>query len=362
MEIKNLDKQSKIHTSDITPHLTTRGLIPENQETPIHFLPYWITPTEYFFLRNHFEYPDISQDSFQLLVEGEVKKPHVFTFDDMIQMPSKTLVLPLECSGNQRKMFKPKVFGKQWTDGAISQGIWKGVPLSYLLSDVDINDTAIEVVFEAYDKGERKDTGETVNYARSLPIEKALHNDTLIAYELNGNTIPYEHGFPLRLIVPNWYAMASVKWLKKITVIDHHFQGPFQTIDYNYYPNKENDKGKYPVTTMHVNSMILQPLGRTILDTGFHLIEGIAWTGMGNVVEVELSINDKWYEVDLVTDPMQPYSWVYWSYVWNINEKGEYRLLSRAKDSYGHIQPKEAFWNRKGYGYNAIYEIVVKIE
>lgn len=357
-----MDNKKKISESEITPYLTTRGLIPENQETPIHFLPFVITPTEYFFQRNHFEYPEIDQESFQLSVSGEVLNTRTYTYDDILKMPSKTLVIPLVCSGNQRKKFKPNVFGIQWTDGAVSQGVWKGVPLSHFLEDVGVKDTAIEVVFEAYDRGEHKGTEEIINYARSLPIDKALHNDTLIAYELNGRPIPYEHGFPFRLIVPGWYAMASVKWLKNISVIDHHFQGAFQTIDYNYYPNKENDEGKYPVTTIQVNSIILQPLGRSILGRGVHLIEGIAWTGVGTVVEVELGINDKWYEAELLIDPIQPYSWVYWSYVWNIQEKGEYQLLSRAKDSYGHVQPKEAFWNREGYGYNAIYEIIVKIE
>ncbi|KJS22382.1 MAG: sulfite oxidase [Clostridiaceae bacterium BRH_c20a] len=350
--------------SIVKPYLITKDLKPENQETPIHFLRQWITPTKYFFNRNHFAYPEISGQTFFLPIEGEIIRPAIFKYDDLIRMPSKTLILPLECSGNKRAYFDPGVYGEQWKDGALSQGVWRGIPLSSLLSISGLRRRALEVVFEAYDYGERTDLKGIFHYTRSLPVQKALHPDTLIAYELNGKPIPFKQGYPLRLIVPQWYGMASVKWLKKIIAIDHHFKGPFQDIDYNYYPHTDSDEGKTPVTTINVDSIIQQPLDRSILDTGTHIIEGIAWTGAGIIVEVEVSTDggENWHKAKLSQDFSQPYSWTFWKYIWKVSEKAEYTIMSRATDSLGRIQPFEAMWNRKGYGYNAVYTIKVKVE
>ena len=346
------------------PFLTTRNLEPENQETPIHFLREWITPEKLFFIRNHFSYPQLPQQAYLLSIEGEVPRPSVFRYEDLLKMPSKTLVLPLECSGNKRAFFNPRVYGEQWKDGAISQGFWRGVPLADLLTVTGVGANAVEVVFEAYDYGKREDLEGLYPYARSLPIGKALHPDTLVAYELNGKPLPFKQGYPLRLVVPQWYAMASVKWLKRIMVIDHAFQGPFQSIDYQYYPDKDSDAGKKPVTTINVDSIIQQPLDHTILDEGVQRIEGIAWTGTGIITEVEISTDDgrSWKKAQLFQDLDQPYAWTFWTYLWQVPEKGEYTILSRARDTFGNIQPFAAEWNRKGYGYNAVYTIKVKVE
>lgn len=348
----------------IEPYRVTKALRPENQEAPIHFLHQRITPLEYFYLRNHFDYPNLTQQAYDLPIEGEVISPAVFHYENILRMPSKTLTLPLECSGNKRTYFDPKVYGEQWEDGAISQGLWKGVPLSNLLSITGLKSTALEVIFEAYDYGKRKDLEGTFHYVRSLPIQQALNPDILIAYELNGMPIPFKHGFPLRLIVPQWYAMASVKWLKRIIVTGHHFKGPFQELDYNYYPYKDSDVGKKPVTKINVSSIIQQPLSHSILDAGEHVIEGIAWTGAGVILEVEVSTDggESWHKAKLFQDRSQLYSWSFWTYIWKASHKGEYTLMSRAKDSFGRIQPIKAMWNRKGYGYNAAYTIMVKVE
>ena len=348
----------------VKPYLTTKSLMPENQETPIHFLRQWILPEEYFFKRNHFSYPVLNQAAFFLPVQGEIMQPAIFQYEDILRMPSKNLMLPLECSGNKRSYFEPKIYGEQWEDGAISQAMWKGVPLRLLLALTGLKNSAAQVVFEAYDYGEKKELDQVVHYARSLPLEKALHPDTIIAWELNGKPIPFKHGYPLRLIVPQWYAMASVKWLKRIVVIDRHFEGPFQDIDYNYYPSKENDEGKAPVTTINVDSIIQQPMDRSTLDTGTHEIEGIAWTGTGEISEVEVSVNGgaNWQKAEIIRNKAQPYAWVFWKYIWAAAEKGEYTIMSRARDSMGNVQPGTPFWNRKGYGYNAVYSICVKVE
>ncbi|WP_338472460.1 sulfite oxidase [Niallia sp. XMNu-256] len=346
------------------PFLTTRSLHPENQESPIHFLNEWLTSIKYFYRRNHFSYPLLSQRHFWIHIDGMVHKPRFFHYDEILSMPSKSIIVPLECAGNQRANFKPKVYGEQWEEGAISQGKWTGVPLRDILEKVGFSQNAQEIVFVGADSGKKPGVHENIPYTRSLPLEKAMHPDTLIAFQYNDKPINYKHGYPFRLIVPNWYAMASVKWLNTIKVIDYSYKGPFQTDDYVYYPYKDNDKDKFPVTTLNVNSIIQQPLHLSILNTGVHEINGMAWSGRGRIKELQVSFDKgkSWKNATVHQLSNQDYAWSRWSYIWKVEEKGEYTIYARAKDSSGQIQPHTPFWNRKGYGYNAVARITVKVE
>ncbi|MEQ6388175.1 sulfite oxidase [Bacillaceae bacterium S4-13-58] len=296
-------------------------------------------------------------------ISGQVSQPRFFNLNELLSMPRKSLLIPLECSGNKRAKFTPEVFGEQWQDGAISQGKWTGVPLTYLLELVGLTPNALEVLFQGSDYGNKPGKLEKFHFERSLPLEKALHPDTIIAFQYNDIPISFKHGYPLRLIVPNWYAMASVKWLNRIKVIDHHFTGPFQTEDYVYYPDKDSDVGQFPVTTINVNSIIQQPLDLAILETGTHTIQGIAWSGLGPISEVELSFDqsETWIKASLHPLSNQKYVWSKWSYEWKVSQKGEYTIYVRARDSIGRVQPITPFWNRKGYGYNAVSHIKVKV-
>ncbi|SEN75184.1 sulfite oxidase [Lihuaxuella thermophila] len=342
----------------VKPCPLTISLEPENQETPIHFVEDWVTPEEFFYKRNHFRYPSASEAPTTLQIDGIVQRPLVFDLEQLCKLPSKTLAVPLECAGNKRTMYHPRVYGVQWQKGAISQGIWKGVPLHVLLERAGIQSGAKEIVFTGADRGNH------TAYQRSLPVDKAMHPDTIVAYELNGASIPLKHGFPFRLIVPGWYAMASVKWLCRISVIDQSFEGPFQTTDYMYYPHPDSDDGKSPVTTMKVNSIIRQPQDYDILARGTNLIKGIAWTGEGRISEVEVSTDNgvSWEPATLLGDSRHPYAWVFWSYEWEAKQKGEYVILARARDSAGRVQPMQPEWNRKGYGYNGVSRIRVKVD
>ncbi|MGG1572492.1 sulfite oxidase [Fictibacillus sp. NRS-1165] len=346
---------------DVKPYLTTKSLVPENQETPIQFSNNDIVHPKLFYRRNHFTYPNFT--FYFLTVEGLVHTSKAFSLQDIYSFPSKNVKAVLECSGNKRGLFQPKVFGEQWGKGAISQGIWKGVSLRILLQHTGLLNTAKEIVFEGHDFGERPDSNRIVHFSRSLPIEIALDPDTIIAYQYNSRPIPFKHGFPLRLIVPGWYGMASVKWIKKITVIDRAFKGPFQAKDYIYYPNKENEKGKFPVTNINVNSTIQFPREMQLLHKGIYEIKGIAWTGKGSIEKVEISFDEghTWEPCQLDAIP-QKYAWVSWNYKWNAANDGEYAIRSKATDTYGNVQPFDPFWNKKGYGYNAHDRIKVKIE
>lgn len=347
-----------------TPFLTTLSLKPENQESPIHFLHEWQTPSHFFYRRNHFSYPFLTQHHFWIQISGVVYKPRSFHYNEILSMPSKSLIVPLECAGNKRANFNPRVFGEQWEVGAISQGKWTGVPLKDILEKVGLLQHAQETVFEGADFGKKTGVDEIIPFVRSLPLEKALHPDTIIAFQYNDKPLSYKQGYPFRLIVPNWYAMASVKWLSKIKVMDHAYKGPFQTYDYVYYPHKDHDQNKFPVTIMNVNSIIQQPIHLSILNTGVHEIKGMAWTGNGSITEVQLSFDKgkTWKYTTLHSLPNQDYAWSKWTYMWKVEEKGEYTIYSRAKDSSGRIQPLTPFWNRKGYGYNAVSKIAVKVE
>ncbi|WML26898.1 sulfite oxidase [Neobacillus sp. OS1-33] len=347
----------------VRPYLITKKLVPENQETPIHFQKCDNVNENLFYRRNHFPYPKFTSSFYFLPIEGLVYTPRVFSLQEIYSFPAKTINLVLECSGNKRELFEPKVFGEQWGKGAMSQGIWKGVSLRSLMKYTELLDTAKEIVFEGYDYGERSDSNQLHHFSRSLPIEKALDPDTILAYEYNHHPIPFKHGFPLRLIVPGWYAMASVKWIKKMIVIDHEFKGPFQSVDYVYYPNKENDHRKAPVNSIHINSTIQSPLNMQVLNTGVYEINGIAWTGSGQITTVEISIDEgkTWKTCELASST-EKYAWVRWKYKWDALKKGEYTIKSKATDSLGNIQPLKPIWNRKGYGYNAIDCIKVKIE
>lgn len=347
------------------PYFITRSLQPENQESPIHFIKNIETPLHYFYRRNHFPYPVLTQYNYWLqIIDGHEKKRYLH-LSELLAMPPKTLTVPLECAGNKRAKFSPQVYGEQWEDRAISQGKWTGVPLRELLKNTELTMEAQEIVFEGSDHGKKPGNEGVVFFKRSLPVEKALHPDTLVAYQYNDQPLSIKHGHPFRLIVPHWYAMASVKWLQKISIINHKFTGPFQTEDYMYYPSKYNDLGKVPVTTVNVNSTIQQPLNYSVLNLGTHKVEGIAWTGQGKIKEVQVSLDNAqtWTNANLASNNGDSiYSWTHWSLVCEFKNKGEFKILSRALDSSGRVQPHTPFWNRKGYGYNAISKVQVKVE
>ncbi|MBU9713424.1 sulfite oxidase [Evansella tamaricis] len=345
------------------PFLMTRNLHPEVQESPIHFLKKNIISNEFFYIRNHFPYPNIHQGNFEVTIEGNVMYPYHFHLAQLRQLPSVTIDLVLECAGNKRSKFSPKVHGEQWEDGAIHQGSWRGVPLKDLLAITGIGQGAKEVLFTGHDMGE-KGKSPHASFSRSLPIEKALHPDTIIAYECNGKEIPYKHGAPIRLIVPGWYAMASVKWLKSIAVINHRFDGPFQTDDYVYYPHQNSKEDSFPVTKINVNSTIQKPLNYSKLKRGENLVRGIAWSGNGPISKIEISYDNgvTWEKAIKEKNGVTSfYAWESWTYLWNIDKPGEYVILSKATDSTG-SQPLEPFWNQKGYGYNAVHRTHVKVE
>src|SRR5215510_5753134 len=205
---------------------------PQNAETPLASVHGWVTPTRLFFVRNHFDIPQIDAASWRLSVGGCVARPLELTWNELNDMPQRTLLATLECAGNGRSFLAQKVPGVQWSAGAVAHAEWSGVPLRDVLELAGVDENAVEIVFEGADVGTESDHPEPMHFARGLPPAKAMHRDTLLALRMNGEPLTPSHGFPLRLLVPGWYGVASVKWLTRIEASRVPFRGYFQTVKY----------------------------------------------------------------------------------------------------------------------------------
>ena len=283
-----------------------RGEDPLNLEMPFSKVDQFITPTEWFYVRTHFPIPKIEKRDWRLRVEGEVERPYELRYDDLLKMKSRTMVATLECAGNNRNFLEPKVKGVQWGLGAVGTANWTGVPLSILLERAGVKSSAREVILEGADGGTLEDakapTGK-LKFARSIPLAKA--KDVLLAYKMNDADLPPENGFPLRAIVPAWYAMASIKWLQRITVTDRTFTGYYQTMDYAYWARRGDTAELVPLTEMQVKAEIARPVAGDIVPANSNVrVHDAAWTSDAEITKVELATDggSTWHEAKLIGD------------------------------------------------------------
>jgi DMSO/TMAO reductase YedYZ molybdopterin-dependent catalytic subunit len=236
--------------------------------------------------------------------------------------------------------------GEPWRRGAVSTALWTGVPLATLLERVGPRDDVVEVLVRGADLGVPEGARAMVHYERALPVEV----DALVAVEMNGAPIPVAHGGPIRLVVPGWYGMASVKWVAAMELLTRPFRGWFQASDYVY------DDG--PVTTMRVNSRIVTPADEALVVGGSVHATGWAWSGEAPVTQVELSLDSGPWRPALV-DPVRPVgSWVRWRATLEVVPPGRHSLRARARDATGRRQPEAPIWNRLGYGNNVVDLVV----
>jgi DMSO/TMAO reductase YedYZ molybdopterin-dependent catalytic subunit len=235
---------------------------------------------------------------------------------------------------------REKVPGVQWGSGAIGHAEWTGVPVRALLDECGVKPGVTEILFEGADRGSESDHPEPMNFARSLPLAKAMHPDTLLAIRMNGETLEPAHGFPVRLFVPGWYGVASVKWLSRISAIDEPFKGYFQTKKYTYQQRAANGTETHVVGPMRVKSEILRPRMDESLGVGTNRIFGVAWAGEEPVASVDVSTDGgrSWNPAQLV-GPRAGYSWSMWEYLWEVATPGDYSLLARATSWSGQVQP-----------------------
>lgn len=338
-------------------------------ETPVEYLNTWLTPVPHFFVRNHMHEPselnasDHNAEAWRLTVGGEVEKPLRLTFAELSTLGFHRVVNTLECAGNGRSLHRPQVPGIQWGKGAVGTARFSGPRLREVLHRAGVKSTGKHVMFRGLDEV----PGKVPPFIRSIPIEKALDPDTLIATQMNGASLTKHHGFPARALVPGWIGAASCKWLTEIKILESEFVGNFMSAGY-WFPNqpvKPGDAVKpedtHPLTGLSVKSVISGPLDGASLKGGRVAIHGAAWAGEADIAKVEVSTDGgaSWNPATLGHDQAH-YAWRLWNYEWKA-KSGDYTLLSRATDSQGRAQPATPAWNPSGYLYNAVDQVKIHV-
>ena len=325
---------------------------PPNFETPVSYLREAFTPNDAFFVRYHVAaVPEIAAHQWRLEVAGDaLDKPHTFTLGQLrSEFESVEVNALCQCSGNRRGLFDPHVPGVQWGYGAMGNARWRGVRLRDVLVRAGLSKTAVEIVLDGADGAVLP---ATPDFVKSIPAWKAMDENTLLAYEMNGEPLSPDHGAPFRIIVPHWYAVASVKWLKRIDVLTEPYTGEFQTGHYMYeWPDRPHES----VDLMRVRARITDPAPASTINVGTRTVRGKAWSGAGPVTRVDVSLTGEgdWHAAQL-EPPKGPYQWQDWSFDWEATDVGRHTLRARATDAAGNVQPEVPPWNRLGYGNNAI--------
>jgi DMSO/TMAO reductase YedYZ molybdopterin-dependent catalytic subunit len=335
-------------------------------ETPVEKLREFLTPTKSFYVRTHFAVPKIDKNKWRLRIEGEVEKPFEVNFEELTKLKSEKIPATLECAGNSRSFLEPRSKGVQWRIGGVGNAEWTGAPLLVLLKRAGVKSKAIEIILEGADRGQLEDPksprGE-INFARSIPIEKA--RDVVLAYKMNDVDLPPEHGFPVRAVVPGWYAVASIKWLQRIIVTDKPFGGYYQTLDYAFWKRDREQARLTALSEIQTKAIITQPgEGEGIAANSNVLVRGAAWTGAGEIRKIELSVDggESWSDAKLLGES-KPNAWRLWQLDWKTPAKsGKATLIARATDSKGGTQPLERDPDRGTYMISHLLSITVEVK
>lgn len=339
---------------------------PLNLEMPFGSLDGFLTPADRIFVRNHFSIPQIDVNTWRLKIEGEVGTQFELTYAEVRKMESRTIPVTMECAGNGRAFLMPQTSGAQWERGAVSNAEWTGVRLADVLRRAGLKNSVREVIFEGADQGEIKEPSGPagkIHYARSMPLTKAKE-DVLLAFQMNGHELTPAHGSPLRLIVPGWYGMASVKWLNRIIATAQPFNGYYQTIDYAYWERGPSAPTLVPITEMQVKAQIARPGFADVVHAGqTYQVRGAAWTTEADITKVEISTDcgKTWRNTNLLGEPIRN-AWRLWEYDWKVPMKlGKITLAARATDSEGRTQPTERDNDRRSYIVNHLLPIEVDV-
>jgi DMSO/TMAO reductase YedYZ molybdopterin-dependent catalytic subunit len=320
-----------------------------------------VVPTARFYVRNNFPIPNLDAGDFRLQVSGLVDRPLSLSLHDLHNMRSQTEVVTLECAGNGRTLFDPPVPGERWQYGAVSTAEWSGVPLIEILDRAGVRSGATEVRFRGADGGEVDNRRGKIRFERSLSLDQARESDAILAWAMNGEPLPIQHGYPLRLVVPGWYGVASVKWLTEIEVTDRPFDGYYQTERYVYYWSRDGREEREPVTLQRVRALITEPAPGQEAAPGELVVRGVAWSGAAPIARVEVSVDGgDWREARLVGERKR-HSWQWWELLARFERRGDVTLRARATDLAGRTQPERAEWNKLGYGNNGIHEVTARI-
>jgi len=340
---------------------------PYNAETPVEALESWLTPNEQVFVRSHFGPPArdrLDPGSWRLSVKGLVAHELSLSLSDLVRVEEVSVTAVVQCSGNGRAYYRPRVAGIQWRKGAVGNARWTGVRLRDVLAMAGVQPQAKHLHLLGAD---RPALPNLPLFLRSIPIDKALHPDTILAMRMNGEPLPLLHGAPLRLIAPGWMAAACVKWLTDLTVSETEAPGYYMQVAYRYpirsvEPGEPVDPQHFrPVEAMVVKSLITNPQDGAVV-TGAVRVTGVAWTGEGRIVSVEVSTDEgrPWLPARLVGEDV-PYAWRRWELDWQPTRPGSSVLLCRATDDRGHTQPERSPWNPGGFLWNGWDRVTVDV-
>ena len=339
--------------------LTVHVMRPYDAETPVRELTSYLTPTHRLFVRSHFGPPPVemvTEPQWRLHIGGTVERSHVLSMKSLKEFESVTITSVLQCSGNGRAFHRPKVPGVQWERGAVGNVRWKGVRLRDVLTAAGIKAEARHVQFQGAD---RPVSGAVPLFIRSIPLEKAMHQDTLLAYEMNGLPLPLLHGAPLRVMTPGWMAESCIKWLTDIVVRNDEAKGYYMEKAYRL-PVTGIDQNSglprtsmVPVEAMVVKSLITAPEEGTTVGPGPVMVQGVAWGGEVPISKIEVSFDrGKNWEAARVVGEDEPYAWRQWQHLWKPVVPGEVTILARATDAHGDQQPETSPWNPSGFLWN----------
>jgi len=340
---------------EVLPWLDQRAEVPPPAQNNIgqqlvwEELDSWITPNEKFFTIKHFGQPTVDVQAWRLDVAGLVKQPLSLTLDQVKARPRQEVTFTVECSGNH---------GRPFTGGLVGNATWAGTPLAPLLQEAGIQDTGREVVFYGHDIGKQtvREMELSTPFARSLSIAEAMNPNVLLCYEMNGASLPAEHGAPIRLLNPGWYGVANVKWLERIEVIDTRFAGHFMARDYVTIREEQREGQSVWVETLVGRALLKSAPARVTRKDGAYRIMGAAWGRPVAGVEVQVD-GGAWMPATIDEGMGSDFAWKLWSMAWPGATPGEHTVTSRATDVAGNVQPamtdpsianKKTFWESNG--------------
>ncbi len=332
-----------------------------NRGMPLEALRYDVTPTGLHYLLVHFDIPALDISDWRLRVLGAVERELSLSYDDLRSLTRRSVTVTMECAGNGRARLTPRPLSQPWLVEAIGTAEWTGAALHEVLARAGIEPSAVELVFTGADRGIQGEVEH--DYARSLTVADATREEVLLAYEMNGQPLEPQHGYPLRLVVPDWYGMTSVKWLASIEAVRQPFEGFQQGVAYRYIQS-EDDPGT-PVSRIRPRALMAPPgipdffSRRRLVDAGTVGIFGRAWSGFGAITRVEVGVDGVWHDAGL-DQPMGDHAWRGWSFDW-MAEPGDHELSCRATDAAGNVQPVDQPWNWQGMGNNMVQRVAVTV-
>src|SRR4051794_31416635 len=341
------------------------GLAARNHGMPLELMRHDLTPLGAHYLLTHYDTPFLPADTYRLEITGAVRRSLTLELADLRSRPAVTTPVTMECAGNGRARFTPRPVSQPWLQEAVGTMAWTGTPLAPLLQEAGLEDDAMDVVFTGADHGVER--GVEQDYQRSLPVAKALDESVLLAWACNGTDLPPQHGAPLRLVVPGWYGMASVKWLTRVEAVTSAFDGPQMRA---YRLRQSSDEVGEALTTIRPRALVAPPgfpdfMSRArVVRPGRLLLEGRAWSGTGTVDGVEVTTDGgaTWHGAAL-DDPVGEFAWRRWTWWWDV-EPGRHLVSARATDVTGAGQPRDldtSPWNRGGFANNALQHVEVLV-